>query len=329
MSQNERIPPVFIAGSGRSGTTWIGDILSSCSGCIPVFEPLHRKVLQVPRWGVNSGLPGAHLCEGVSYPQWEAFFDALFAGRISNHWTRQDWAKVPNVLGRWRLAERTGFRIAKIHYQCRYMRCNRYVIKEIRANLMLGWLTRRSDARIVYVIRHPCAVIASRMGRIQQQELDWIVDVDEVLCQPSLMRDFLEPFRKTISEATTPLQRQAILWCVENLVPLRQAESNDWLVCFYEEFLSDRAATVGRLLRSLGLQPSSNTERVASMVVSNPTHDLKSRTPWYSSLTEAEGEEVLRICEEFGLGLYGRQSTPLCSAGELAGRISLGSAYLG
>ena len=28
---------------------------------------------------------------------------------------------------------------------------------------------------------------------------------------------------------------------------------------------------------------------------------------------------MLRICEEFGLRLYSRQSTPLCSAGELVG----------
>ena len=121
-------------------------------------------------WGVNSGLPGAYLCEGVSYPQWEAFFDALFSGRISNGWTRQDWMRVPKVLDRWRLAERIGFRMAKIQYQSRYMRGNRYVIKEIRANLMLDWLSSRTNARIVYVIRHPCAVIASRLSRIQQQD---------------------------------------------------------------------------------------------------------------------------------------------------------------
>ena len=301
-------------------------MISSCTSCIPVFEPLHQKVPQVPRWGLNSGLPGAYLCEGVTYPEWEAFFDALFAGSISNAWTRQDWARVPKVLGRWRLAERIGFRIAKIQYQSRYARCNRYVIKEIRANLMLGWLTRRTDVRIVYVIRHPCAVIASRMNRIQRQELDWVVDVEEILCQPSLMRDFLEPYRRTIGRATTPVERQAILWCVENLIPLRQAESNDWLICFYEQFLSDRGSTLGRLFRSLGLEPSSITERVASMVVSNPTHDVNLETPWHSSLTEAEGEEVLRICEEFGLRMYGRQIVPVCSAGELASRVLLGSA---
>jgi Sulfotransferase family len=312
MSQNQTIPPVFVAGSGRSGTTWIGDIISSCSGCIPVFEPLHRKVPQVPRWGVNSGLPGAYLRPGESYPQWEAFFDALFAGRISNCWTRQDWVSVPKALGRWRLAERIGFRIAKIQFQSRHMRGNRYVIKEIRANLMLDWLTSRTDARIVYVIRHPCAVIASRMSRIQQEELDWVVDLDEILCQTSLMRDYLEPFRKTMREGSTPLRRQAILWCVENLVPLLQARSRDWLLFCYEEFVSDQNEAFKRVFQSLGLEPTSRTEWTKNRVVSNPTHDLSTPRPWYAPLTEAEGEEVLRVCEEFGVTLYGRQNSPLC-----------------
>jgi Sulfotransferase family len=319
------LPAIFLAGSGRSGTSWIGDIIASCSGCIPVFEPLHRKVPQVPRWGINSGLPGTYLQPGMAYPEWEAFYEALFAGHISNAWTRQDWVRVPQVLEQWPLAKRIGFRLAKIHYQTKYMRGNRYVIKEIRANLMLNWLTKQTDARFVYLIRHPCAVIASRMTRIKQQELDWVVDVEEILCQPALMRDFLEPFRTIICTATTPIQRQAVLWCVENVIPFTLSKSNDWLVCFYEDFLSEREATLKRLFRNLGLEPSSTTERVAGTVVCNPTHDLNLDTPWHASLTEAEGEEVLRVCEEFGLSLYGRQSMPLCSAGEILGRNLVGS----
>ena len=60
------------------------------------------------------------------------------------------------------------------------------------------------------------------------------------------------------------------------------------------------------------------------MVVSNPTHDVNIARPWHAPLTEAEGEEVLRICEEFGLRLYGRQITPVSSAGELMGSRSIG-----
>ena len=152
MAREHRLPPVFVVGSGRSGTTWIGGTIGSCSGCLSVSEPLHlEQAICVPGWD----MPGAYLCEGVSYPEWEAFFDGLLSGRISNHWTRRDWTRVPKILARWRLAERIGYRVAKILYQCQEMFGNRYVVREIRANLMLDWLTSYTNACIVFLIRHP------------------------------------------------------------------------------------------------------------------------------------------------------------------------------
>ena len=325
MPQEHTPPPIFVAGSGRSGTTWIGGAIASCKGCISVFEPMHQdKMAEAPRWGIHCGLPGPYLSAGNSYDQWEVFFDALLAGRVSNHWTRQDWTRVPKILTRWQLSERIGFRLAKIQYHYRELRALRCVIKEIRANLMLDWLTSYTGAPIVYLIRHPCAVIGSRMSRMRQKELDWEADMEEILCQPHLMADFLEPFRKTISGPTTPLRCQAILWCVENFVPIRQARSNDWLVCCYEEFLSDHDEAFERVFRSLGLEATSITARVKNEIVCNPTHDLNKKGPWHAPLTEEEGEEVLRICEEFGLRLYGRQRMPLC-----APRDFIDSAFLG
>ena len=36
--------PIFIFGLGRSGTTWVSDIISKYSGCLILFEPLHPNV---------------------------------------------------------------------------------------------------------------------------------------------------------------------------------------------------------------------------------------------------------------------------------------------
>jgi hypothetical protein len=74
-----------------------------------------------------------------------------------------------------------------------------------------------------------------------------------------------------------------------------------------------------RVFRSLGLEPTSVTERAEEYVVSTPTHDPHTSRPWHAPLSEAEGESVLRICEAFGLRLYGRQSMPLFAPGDLPG----------
>ncbi len=314
MSEAHTLPPIFVVGSGRSGTTWIGGTIASCSGCAPIFEPLQPELARVsPPWGRKSGFPGPYLRSRGSYPQWEAFFDAILAGQLTNWWTRMDWSRVPESLTRWRLPGRIAYRLAKTRYQLLKMRSNRYVVKEIRANLMLDWLVSYTGARIMFVIRHPCATIGSRM---QQPAQGWQVDMDEILCQSSLMAEFLEPFRKTINGASTLLERQTIMWCVENLVPLSQASSRDWLMCCYEDFLADRDVAFERVFDALGLEPSSSTARTKRLVVDKPINDLNKPRPWYAPLKEAEGEEVLRLCREFGLGLYGKQSMPLYSPRE-------------
>ncbi len=312
MSREYTLPPIFVVGSGRSGTTWIGGALGTCSGCVPVFEPLNQEwVPESPRWQ----MPGPYLRKGVSYPQWEAFFDGLLTGRISNYWTRQDYHRIPKLLTRWRLTGRIGARMAKTQYHWKEIRGRRYLVKEVRANLMLHWLTNYTKARIVYLIRHPCAVIGSRLKKPEV----WDFDMNEILCESTLMRDLLEPFRTTISGASTPLERLTVGWCVENIVPQSQAGCRDWLFCCYEEFLADPEEAFARAFRRLGLQPTSVTKKTTELLVSHPTHDPHRSRPWHAPLSEAEGECVLRICAAFGLNLYGRQSMPLFAPGDLRG----------
>jgi hypothetical protein len=312
------LPPVFVIGSARSGTTWIGETIASCARCIQVFEPMHpNAVVGTPPWPVHRLLPGPYVPVGGSHPEWVQFFDRVLAGRISNSWTRQDWTRLPRSLERWSLLERVGYRLVRTQYDLRHALANRYVIKEIRANLMLEWLASSTGGQIVFVIRHPCAVIGSRM---KQTHPYFEADMQEILSQRALVSSFLEPFRKMIAGASSRLHRQTILWCVENFVPLTQARSTDWLVCCYEDFLWNRDEAFGRAFRLLGLEPTAKTKRTKARPVSNPTHDLSAPRPWHAPLTEADGEEVLRICEEFGLRLYGRERFPLCSPRDLFDR---------
>ena len=147
----------------------------------------------------------------------------------------------------------------------------------------------------------------------------WEFDVNEILCVSSLMRDLLEPFRRTISGATTPVECLTVSWCIENIIPLSQAGSQDWHFCCYEEFLAAREVAFARVFRRLGLVPTSVTKKTAEFLVSHPTHDPHMPRPWHAPLSEAEGESVLLICEAVGLRLYGRQSMPLFAPGDLPG----------
>lgn len=308
--------PVFVAGSGRSGTTWIGDTIAACAGCCPVFEPLHRRrVEEVPRWGRTSTLPGPYLRPDRAYPEWEAYFEALFSGHISNCWTRQDWTRVPRAFLCWNLAERAMYRVAKMRYQRLESAASRYVVKETRANLLLPWLEGHFPVNFLFLIRHPCAVVGSRL-RLLKEDDGWAMNADELLSQSELMEDYLEPYRDIIVGARTDVEKQAVLWCVENFLPLQQARERNWHSLSYEECVAGGTSVLRRVCRQLGLDWTDAARRAANRIVSNPNGAKSPDGAWHEPLSLDAGEAVLTICRAFGIELYGRQRLPLCPLGD-------------
>ncbi len=101
----------------------------------------------------------------------------------------------------------------------------RLLIKEIRSNLMVGWLARTFDLCVVLLLRHPCATVAS------QASLGWGTKpkiVDDLLLQRELVEDHLKnalpQFDSGVPDSTPA--RLAIRWAVENRVALAMAASD-------------------------------------------------------------------------------------------------------
>lgn len=305
------ISPIVIAGSGRSGTTWIGDVISAAPDCWSIFEPMHPgKTPGVPAWAAANDLPGPYLRARDEHPEWKRFFTSLLDGTLCNHWTRQDWRYFPAVIAKAPIAKRVLGRAAMLKYHAHRVTVRRPVIKAIRANLALPWLETHLGARIVYLLRHPCAVVGSRL-RLSLIDSTWDLDRDATLSQSALMADFLDPYRDQIVNATSALEQQAVLWCIENVVAWQQQFERPWLTGFYEEFVANPDAMFAHTLSSLHLRATSATRRAQRTWKSNPGDTSGSAKPWHHPLSEADGEEVLRICRRFGLDMYGRQTQPL------------------
>jgi hypothetical protein len=103
---------------------------------------------------------------------------------------------------------------------------------------------------------------------------------------------------------------------VENLIPIKTGLDRDWIFGSHEECMADRQGSFDRIIGRLGLWKTRATDRVPSLLVSTPGPEAGRVRPWHSPLTAQEGEEVLEICEHFGLNLYGRQALPLAGLKE-------------
>lgn len=207
---------IFLAGSGRSGTTWLSGIINHGDDYRYVFEPFHPgKVGAFGHFASKQYLrPEDGRAEFIEPAR------LMLTGRLRDPWT-----------------DRFNQRLF----------ARRRLIKDIRANLLLAWMRANFPGMpIVLLLRHPCAVVTSRLA------LGWRDNLDETMGQRDLVDDFLLPMRDEIGAAGDDFERHLFLWCIDNYVPLRQFGGEGLHLTFYENLLVDPERELEDLFGFLG-----------------------------------------------------------------------------
>jgi hypothetical protein len=275
---------ILIAGTARSGTTWLADLIASQAPCRMMFEPFHRDKV-----GELADLKLFHyLRPDERHDVLEDFARRLFRGEIRHPW---------------------------IDREVRRLRPRRRVIKEIRANLFLHWLHERfPEVRLLLVLRHPCAVVASRLA------LGWATDtdLDPFLAQPALGEhlpwEALERIRREGSNAA----KHAAIWSVHYRVPLLQFAAGEIPAVFYERLVTEPHDEVPRVFAAAGFPHDDSVYRrlaVPSTTAVGHSAVTRGASPldaWKGRLEPGRVDDVLRVVEAFGLGgIYDDSALPL------------------
>ena len=279
---------LLVAGTARSGTTWVGDVVAHATKSRIIFEPfLLNKNMEfvLPdiitfdedklRWHYQLYIS----CDHNVPSKYHARIARILKGKIKVEWTEKG-------------ARHGVFR--------------RRVIKEIRSNLFLGYIARNwPKIKILLMIRNPHSVVNSLIAKINKGWLfNW--NKNDVLAQPELMKDWLQPFSKSISESSSLAERLAHKWCIETYVPLKQlAGLRNVLILRYDrlamgpaewspvsDFLSDHAWSDRLFRKQFGI-PSSTTERSSD--------HLAKRIERHVHLTEESKSNITKIVELYGL----------------------------
>jgi hypothetical protein len=277
---------VLLCGSGRSGTTWLVGVANFDNHYRLMIEPFNRA--QVP--AVRAFRRRQYLRPSNVDPAYLGPATAIFTGALRDGYVDQLNRRVV---------------------------CSSRIAKDVRCTLMLGWLRARFPGmRIVYVLRHPCAVAYSRT------KLGWDDIREDYLGQPDLIEDHLTPFAAAIRAAKTDFERHVFDWCVENYVAFRQLAADDAHLAFYENFCTGPQQELDRLFAFLGRPYDARVDATLARATTSAFVPGRSRIPavasgrgqkepWQERLTPEEIERAYDIVASFGLQrIYGRDALP-------------------
>lgn len=210
------ISTTWLSGSGRSGTTWLGQVLAANPGSAFLYEPLHSWFASFPEDlspAITDASDRPYIRVGSSNPSWTRYIARVLEGR---GFTRRTLLSGVPARQRPRAIWRA-------------LAGNRLVIKEIRSNLMLDWLTSTFGVRVILITRHPCAVVASQAARNWGTKRNVL---DSFFSQPEFVEDHLRGDLHHLNRDNldTGLKRLAARWAIENRVALETARNNDMVL---------------------------------------------------------------------------------------------------
>lgn len=246
---------VLVTGLPRSGTSWVGKMLEASGELVYVNEPMNPS--HPP--GRSPGVLDAevehyfhYVCDQNAAGWLEAFDDTLRLRFRPVRELRRNHR--PYDLAR-AVKYALGFTVGRL-------RGRRALLDDPYALPSTPWLVDRAGMSAVVLVRDPVSLAGS------WRRLGWRVDPAELLAQPLLMRDHLEPWRDELERAAgpagarDPLASLCALWnATTGLVLAFDADHPRIAVRRYEEVASAPMSAFAKLYERLGLTWSASAQQ--------------------------------------------------------------------
>jgi hypothetical protein len=241
------LSPILVTGTHRSGTTWVGKMLAADAMTAYISEPLnvlHRPGVFRPKiryWY-------QYICEDNENEYLPAFqelleFDYHLWDEIRSLRSRRDFLR----MGRDFLIFYNGL-----------MRGQRLLLKDPFAVFSTPWFSRRLHCKVVITVRHPAAFVSSL------KRLNWPFDFQDLLNQPLLMRDHLEPYREEMQsvQAGDVIGQAALLWkLIYHVVHASRKRNPEFLIVRHEDLSLNPISGYRALYTALGLEFTPRVEK--------------------------------------------------------------------
>ncbi|MCS3626926.1 hypothetical protein GGP53_000755 [Salinibacter ruber] len=297
---------VLVTGAMRSGTTFVGNVLSHPQPLFYLHEPFN------PTWGIE----GAD--EWLAYVRDE---DSEYARRVDRFFDVDFTYKSPigegslkgaikKVVGGEHYWRGLFYRYVAQHY-------SGMLVKDPLSVLMSRYMHERYGVAVVALVRHPAAFYYSH------KRLGWDFDLSNLREQPHLLNDHLEQEAHLLEQTDwTYPERLAILWrCVNKVLKDFSdtfAEEDTWTLKRHEDICSRPIQEFGDVFRRLSLDFSlsvkqyireSTSRRNPTSAQNKETHQLQRNSEevayyWKQEITPEERDQIRSITEPVSSHFY-------------------------
>lgn len=127
----------------------------------------------------------------------------------------------------------------------------RVVVKDVAALMAAEWLYERYKPQMLFIVRHPCAVILSEMrqGTPPQESLKALLSNSE------LVEDSTRNHLATLKQAKGAIEMLAAVWAVRHRVIAHGLKAHpEWRIVYYEALCADPVGQYKQLFGSLDLR---------------------------------------------------------------------------
>jgi hypothetical protein len=294
-----RCGPILVTGSHRSGTTWVGRILSRAPRARLVHEPFNLTMVSEGR-NFDPGVWYRYIHDGNA-DQFRAGVSRTLETLPYHH----DLSCGSPSL-RQQLRSRLAFAIRS--------RRDRVIYKDPLAFFSAPWLHSEFGMIPVVMIRHPAAFVSSVKLK------NWRFDFANFTGQPDLLDGPLAPWREQIEAAAhTPPELGAhaiLLWNCIYGTALRYRETHPhWIYRTHEEMSLDHTREFARLFKALGLTfgPAQQQALEETSGTHNPSEQTEQQfrrnsraniDNWKTRLAPAEIDVILKATEDVRAQFY-------------------------
>jgi len=313
---------IIVVGSPRSGTTLLMEILGVIPGYKSLFEPL--SPLYYPETIKVGFQPRTYRPPSVEWKEGEEYLKKIFTGNViyDSSWLEKgDYTK--KIFSEIIISYLDQLKPDKIIHQ---LLGNKLLIKFVGLNRLLPWVAERFQLRsIIFIIRHPCGYVASRMKPGYKPPNGLPVNIkpiptpEELFNEATKIKGVETNLLNRIKKIKTLDEILATSWCLDMYVPLSYQKSHLWTLVTYEKLIKEGEKEIKRLFNEIGEKkipgsayrhlkmPSSSTHKDQESIVKKADEQL---SKWKKRLSKDQIERILDLVSAFGLDFYTKDLEP-------------------